>query len=110
MSSVIDVFDGVLTIIGTDDNDHVNVLRHGWDRVKVLANFLGWRRHWRTFDLSEIDSIAVTMCDGRDHVNISSRLELPTIIDGGKGNDRLKGGSGPDHIMGGPGDDLLMGF
>ena len=34
---------------------------------------------------------------------------MPTLLDGGDGDDRLKGGNGPNVLLGGGGNDLLVG-
>lgn len=47
--------------------------------------------------------------DGDDRINVSPLINLPTMLHGGNGKDRLKGGAGPDILMGDSGPDLLVG-
>src|SRR5207245_5320638 len=46
---------------------------------------------------------------GDDDIRVAGGITLPTLIDGGEGNDKIKGGSGPNILLGGNGDDLLVG-
>jgi uncharacterized delta-60 repeat protein len=46
---------------------------------------------------------------GDDDIQLAGAITLPTLLDGGDGNDRVKGDSGPNVELGGSGDDLLVG-
>src|SRR5262249_5233859 len=46
---------------------------------------------------------------GDDEITVDGRINLPTILDGGDGNDSLVGGGGHDILLGGDGDDRLFG-
>jgi Ca2+-binding RTX toxin-like protein len=51
----------------------------------------------------------VQVCGGDDQVTISGGINLPALIDGGDGNDKLNGGNGPNIILGGDGNDQING-
>ena len=106
------VANGKLQIIGTDDNDFVSVSRRG-TQVYVEASFLSTPRRWGfgsvSFPLSDVQSIHAEMGAGNDIFHVSAFLDLPTIIDGGEGDDILSAGGGPSLIFGGAGNDLLVG-
>jgi uncharacterized repeat protein (TIGR01451 family) len=53
--------------------------------------------------------IVVQSFEGDDVVSISRRIELPSHLDTGEGNDTARGGSGDDLIMGQDDDDRLRG-
>src|SRR5262249_48952865 len=46
---------------------------------------------------------------GNDSIQVAGPITLPTLLDGGSGNDTIKGGSGNNVILGGPGADILTG-
>src|SRR5262249_18857127 len=46
---------------------------------------------------------------GNDTIQVVDGLTLPTILDGGAGNDIIKGGKGNNIILGGSGNDFLTG-
>jgi hypothetical protein len=48
--------------------------------------------------------------DGNDNIHVNGAMDLPAMIDGGAGNDRILGGKGDDILIGGPGDDELKGL
>ena len=47
--------------------------------------------------------------DGNDDIQVAGGISLPTMLFGGKGDDRLKGGAVNNILVGGDGDDLLVG-
>jgi Ca2+-binding RTX toxin-like protein len=47
--------------------------------------------------------------DGDDDLFASGTTDLPVLLDGGAGSDRLTGGRADDVLLGGPGDDVLRG-
>ena len=66
------------------------------------------------FEEREAEQIRVTLGDGNDYANVGhclshGGLDIPTLIDGGEGNDLLIGGAGNDILIGGAGNDKLMG-
>ena len=46
---------------------------------------------------------------GADNIQVAGGISLPTMLLGGKGDDRIKGGAGNNILVGGDGDDLLVG-
>jgi Ca2+-binding RTX toxin-like protein len=46
---------------------------------------------------------------GNDTIRVAGAITLPTILDGGAGNDTIEGGSGNNIILGGSGNDILTG-
>jgi hypothetical protein len=64
---------------------------------KVLGNY------------GPVANIDVNAGAGNDTVVVDPRITLPTLLDGGAGNDRLRGGSGPNVLLGGDGNDTLIG-
>ena len=100
--------DGVLQIVGTDDDDHVSIHRVGRNRLRVHADFLP-RRGFVDFRLSEVNRIVVWLCDGDDHFHGAGNIDIPLIVFGGKGNDHIAGGRGNDLLFGGRGKDKLFG-
>ncbi|WP_234952804.1 PKD domain-containing protein, partial [Rhodopirellula baltica] len=104
--------DGVLHIIGTDQNDLVNVSRLG-SRVYVYANFLPSTHRLQLgstwFPLADVLSIQAKMRDGNDIFRASAWVTVPATIDGGSGNDVLTAGGGSSLLLGGEGNDFLLG-
>jgi Ca2+-binding RTX toxin-like protein len=80
-------------IVPTNDPAHVRVVFDG----KVLGSY------------GPVTAIEVDAGSGNDTVTVDPRITLPTRIDGGAGNDRLRGGSGPNVLLGGDGNDTLIG-
>ena len=102
------IHDGVLQIIGTQEDDHVNVNEQGNGLIKVHADFLPSGNH-KTFEADAVDRIYMVLCYGNDHATIAGSIDKPAIVDGGPGNDHLNGGGGSNILLGGLGDDMLIG-
>jgi hypothetical protein len=79
-------------IVPTKDPADVRVVFDG----KVLGSY------------GPVTAIEVDAGAGNDTVTVDPRITLPTRIDGGAGNDRLRGGSGPNVLLGGAGADTLV--
>ncbi|QDU49638.1 PKD domain-containing protein [Gimesia panareensis] len=99
----------VLQIIGTDQNDHVTINQQGNGLIKVHADFLPEQNGFRTFESSEIDLLFMSLCEGDDDASVAGNIDIPSIINGGGGNDHLNGGAGSNVILGGAGDDTIIG-
>jgi len=92
---------GTLKIVGTDladvisfsgTNTAVKVKGNGW----TLGTFAGTKK------------ILVSSGGGNDTVTLGT-ISLPSLLNGGTGNDTLTGGGGADEIRGGSGNDRLTG-
>jgi hypothetical protein len=77
------------------------------DEIDVFADYLSPKH--RRFDASGITAVRIWMCDGDDHADVHSSIDLPATISGGGGNDMLWGGSANDQIFGDAGNDKLWG-
>ena len=99
----------VLQIIGTDQDDHVTVNQQGNGLIKVHADFLPEQNGFRTFNASDIDLLFMSLCEGDDHATVAGNVDLPSLINGGAGNDHLNGGAGSNVILGEAGDDMIIG-
>ena len=97
---------GVLQIVGTADDDHVEVFIAGGE-VDVFASFMT-PRHTR-FDPADVDSVEIWLCEGDDHGNVHQSITVDAVIHGDDGRDMLWGGDGNDFIEGGDGDDKIWG-
>ena len=102
----------VLEVRGTNGNDHIDIYEHnGLIRVEI-------NKEVRSY--SGITSIHVDALGGNDRVRLFG-LTVPTLVEGGDGNDKidgrrvtvarleLDGGDGNDQIRGGANDDWLIG-
>lgn len=108
--------DGVLNVQGTNNNDQITVRqvngRISVSNAKVLVN----GRLENSVPTSLISQIRVNGLNGNDRILLEGKgpggrqnITLPTVIDGGNGNDTITGGAGADRINGGSGDDTLNG-
>jgi hypothetical protein len=89
---------------GTPGPDQVRILPTplpGTVRVVFDGKTLG--------SFGPVANIDVSAGAGNDSVIVDPRITLPTVLDGGPGNDRLQGGSGPNVLLGGPGHNTLIG-
>jgi Ca2+-binding RTX toxin-like protein len=97
---------GVLQIVGTADDDHVEVFIAGGE-VDVFASFME-PGHTR-FDPADVDSVEIWLCEGDDHGNVHQSITVDAVIHGDDGVDMLWGGDGDDFIEGGDGNDMIWG-
>ncbi len=100
-----DLFGATSTLFvnGTEGTDTVfATLTNGLVEIKMNGQSIG------KINPSQISRMSISGIGGTDTISVAS-IGLPTIIDGGFGNDVLTGGSGPDTIHGGDGDDSLTG-
>lgn len=102
---------GVLQIVGSDANEKITVKAKSGDpatlNVRVKTHGSGNVTH--ELDASGIDSIHVLGGGGNDMIAIGHGITLPTLLQGGDGNDLIFGGSGDDVIRGGNGNDKMFG-
>jgi Ca2+-binding RTX toxin-like protein len=100
--------DGILQIIGTEDNDFVIIEQLGRNHLIVHANFLQ-NGNFETFAAANVAKIIAYLHGGNDHLIIAGNVAVPAIVHGGAGNDLLKAGGGPSVLLGDEGDDILIG-
>lgn len=91
------LFNGVLTITGTDGNDTITVTESD-GRVWAAG---------RSFSADSVSRIVITAGAGDDV--ISEATGRGSVIYGGMGNDTIRGGVGRDTIYGGHGNDAITG-
>jgi uncharacterized protein YkwD len=91
------LFNGVLTVLGTDGDDRIRVARDG-DRISAAGQW---------FLNGEVAGIVITAGGGNDVVRDDSGRS--TVIFGGVGNDRIFAAAGHDTVFGGHGDDTISG-
>src|SRR5207249_4837014 len=61
-----------------------------------------------TFEPGTFSTIQISGLSGNDRLE-ASVADVPTIIDGGEGNDVILGGARDDALAGGAGDDTIFG-
>src|SRR5262245_28590082 len=109
--------DGVLTIIGTNRADRIEIIRRDDDgQIRVQLNGAGTR-----FRYGDVTSIQINARGGHDFIEFGGHdggMDFPANVTGGKGNatihtglgdDTVSGGNGHDRIQGDAGDDLISG-
>jgi uncharacterized protein YkwD len=95
--ATVNLFNGVLTILGTSGNDTIVVTQSG-STIQFGS---------QTFDANSINRIVISGQGGDDYLD--DRTLKPAVIYGGFGNDRIYGRAGEDRLYGGSGDDILVG-
>ncbi|MDP7014572.1 MAG: calcium-binding protein [Pirellulaceae bacterium] len=99
--------DGVLLVNGTEGPDRIAVVKRA-GQLYVHAKFD--TRRWTRFSFADdVREFRATLLGGDDLLHMNRRIDLPSALVGGDGDDMLRGGSGPDQIRGGAGDDLVFG-
>jgi len=98
--------DGVLTIIGSNRGDRIEIIRRDDDgQIRVELNGTQTRVRF-----GEVNRIRVSGRGGHDFIEYSGRdggLVFPADVSGGKGNDTIRTGHGHDTISGGNGHDRI---
>jgi Ca2+-binding RTX toxin-like protein len=100
---------GVLTVTGTQQNDHIFFYLKQGDASRLIVKVNGTAT---AFSVADITSVKVEGLGGNDHIIVRQKggaITLPFSIDAGAGDDKVIGGSGDDVIIGGTGRDLLSG-
>ena len=98
--------DGVLVINASRNADHVDVdLSENGQQILVLSD----HRQIGSFNLASVSRVEFNGWAGDDRIAIVKEVSLPTILNGGAGNDTLSGGGGTNILLGQPGDDKLWG-
>ena len=101
----------VLVIGGSDGDDRITVkpYRNQDDFVRVRINEVDYDIRRQQVFGPNVDSILVYAQSGDDRVELDNNLDMPSILDGGLGDDRLIAGSGDSVMLGGEGNDRLEG-
>jgi len=103
----VQVIDGrkTLVVVGSAGDDEV-IINKVRDQFLVHASFLASDRF-----IAEdgIQFIEVIMLGGNDSAIVAANLTLPSIMDGGDGDDFMFAGNGSTVLIGGRGDDQLTG-
>ena len=94
--------DGVLSVGGTGEADSIIILRLP-SGVGVLWN----GQQFETF--SPVTRIVVRGGSGDDTILITPLLNIPAVVYGGGGNDRISAGSAGDALFGEAGNDTVLG-
>jgi predicted lipoprotein with Yx(FWY)xxD motif len=105
---------GLLRIGGTSADDTIALRLKAGDPNTLEVDFGNNGSADFSFDRTKISRIAVNAGAGDDVVRIDESNgvftdTIPTLIDGGPGNDNLAGGSGAETLLGGPGNDVIDG-
>ena len=106
MAAAVDLSaDGVLVIEGDADNNRIWVAQsRGGERLRVSID-----GRTKDFPAADVNLMRIFAGPGNDAVRVSRRVEIPTQMYGGLGNDRLSAGNGPTLIEGGEGRDRIRG-
>jgi Ca2+-binding RTX toxin-like protein len=105
---------GVLTVTGTPGNDKIALRLAKNDPATIQIDFGDDNSPDFSFARADVKRIAVDARSGDDAVRIDEingvfTDTIPTVLDGGPGNDSLAGGSGAELLLGGPGNDTIDG-
>ncbi len=100
---------GVLTVIGTGDNDYVSLYGQGRNISVFTYNFSTDLYTYDVFGKSDVDSISVDVVAGHDQVYLDGSIYRGSTIELGDGNDVASGGRRSDVINGGNGNDVING-
>jgi Ca2+-binding RTX toxin-like protein len=108
MAADINLDNGVLTIQGTDESNHITVQPYsdGTLRVTVTNETQILTEEW--VDQDDVDEIVAYGRNGDDQISITGNFRAKLY--GGNGNDRLSSSNGNDLLDGGANDDVLSGY
>lgn len=95
---------GVLSIVGTESADVIDVAREG-DRIHVRLT----PGPDASYPAASVSRVVIAALGGADRVSVGTSILLPASISGAAGNDTLSGGNGNDTIDGGSGNDQVVG-
>jgi len=105
---------GSLNITGTRASDRIALRLKAGDPRTLQVDFGDNGKADFSFKRKRIARISVHAAGGDDLVRIDDRHgvftdRIPTLLDGGDGNDTLIGGAGAETMLGGAGNDLVDG-
>jgi Ca2+-binding RTX toxin-like protein len=96
---------GILRVGGTSGNDNILVTRTNNNKVQVTLNN---KVVSNNLSVSSVHEIHIWGRAGNDKI-VVLLLDVPTVLQGGAGNDEMYGGAGSSLIFGGAGNDILVG-
>jgi autotransporter-associated beta strand protein len=99
---------GVLFVFGTSNNDNVRIDFKEKRGVFEVKSNLATNEKQR-FNAADVQLIHVVLGSGDDCATVGQNISVPTILDGGDGNDHLTAGGGDAKLFGGRGNDDLRG-
>src|SRR3989441_1643949 len=94
-----------LVVVGSSGDDTVSINQANGQFV-VHASFLSSDRRVLSTGIELLD---VALLGGNDRATVAGNISLPSVMDGGDGNDFLFAGNGTSILIGGDGDDMLTG-
>jgi uncharacterized protein (TIGR03118 family) len=97
---------GTLAIAGGRGPDDVDVqLSSDNQSIIILAD----NKQIASFTLGSVTRIEFRGFEGDDRIKVAKGILIPTLFDGGAGDDTLSGGGGNNILLGGLGNDTLLG-
>jgi len=99
------VANGVLTVIGTEAADRVEIDQDAGSVYVFENNILT-----KLVPASSVNSIGINTYGGDDYIKIWNGVTSPTTMYAGAGNDSLIGSKNADHLCGGLGNDYVTGL
>jgi Ca2+-binding RTX toxin-like protein len=93
---------GILTIVGTDSPDQINVSLNPANQIVVNLN-----GSESTFDAAQVNTLTIDARAAADTVAVN--VNRPATINGGDGDDSLAGGDAVESFTGGQGNDTVDG-
>jgi Ca2+-binding RTX toxin-like protein len=97
---------GVLSAVGTGDDDEIVFVLLDPDTIQVSISSTG---ETESFPLADVTSLRAQGLDGNDTITVATEITLPATLEGGPGDDTIRGGGGDDTIRGGAGQNTLDG-
>lgn len=99
-----DLQSGLLTVVGTNKSDSINIGLNQAGGLVVDVN-----GHSDVFPVANVTYIAVIGKNGNDTITVAADVLIDVAMYGGNGNDKLTGGGGDDALQGGNGKDRIVG-
>lgn len=97
-----------LVVDGTGRGEYISVRLDGWQMRVSDAAIRDGRTYVSAIDSRRVHQVVVRGHGGDDTINVAN-LQVPTMIWGGEGSDRIYGGSATDTAYGDQGNDTLQG-
>src|SRR5687767_12228061 len=106
---------GILTVVGTDASDTINISLNATDNTKIDVSINGSVSSFallNTDGTAAITGIKASGGNGDDKISVNQAnggIALAATLLGGNGQDILTGGAGADLLVGGNAKDVLVG-